>query len=236
MMSRKRITAKKIEAADKSFGQSSNDYLRSIAKEAIKGALDEVTKTLWTEAQQIANKEAEIIGVEPADYDVNEMYTPSEVPAEAEEANAEAEEVTEEVAEEETEAEAEVEEEIESEEDKEEDVKMAMIFEPRKTASKVFEPKKTAGAPIDAELIGKENWSQVQEKFPQYSKQQSLTMLAVAPTRRNTEAVSAVTETLDFVAGKLEEAGDAESATQLDVISELLTASVQECKKIASEK
>jgi hypothetical protein len=229
-MSRKRITAKTLEAADRSFGQSSNDYLRTIAKDAIKGALDDVTKKLWTEAQEIANKEAEIIGTEPADYDVNEMYTPQEVTVEAEEANEAAEEANEEAEvkeEEETEAEAEVEEEIESEEeDKEEDVKMAMIFEPNKTA----------GAPVEPELIGKENWSQVQEKFPQYSKQQKLTMLAVAPTRRNTEAVSAVTETLDLVAGKLEEAGDAESATQLDVISELLTASVQECKKIASEK
>jgi len=124
-----------------------------------------------------------------------------------------------------------------------EDVRMAaeMVFEPRvKQASEtqmVFEPrKKEAGAPVDPAAIGKENWFQVQETFPQYSKQQKLTMLAVAPTKRNMEAVSAVTDTLDAVAGKLEESGDSEGATQLDVISDLLTASVQECQKIMESK
>ena len=228
-MSRKRITAKKLEAADASFGQSSNDYLRRIAKDAIKGALDDVTKELWSQAQVIADKEAEMIGTEPADYDV---FEPAEAPAEEAEVEAEVEVAVEAEVEAPVEVEvAETEEAEEAEEepkpeDKEEDVKMATIFEPRKTA----------GAPVEPESIGKENWAQVQDKFPQYSKQQKLTMLAVAPTRRNTEAVSAVTETLDFVACKLEESGDTESATQLDVISELLTASVQECKKIASEK
>jgi len=119
---------------------------------------------------------------------------------------------------------------------------MAMVFEPRtkqasETQEKVFEPRsKKAGAPVDPSAIGKENWFQVQEKFPQYSKQQKLTMLAVAPTKRNMEAVSAVTDTLDTVASQLEEGGNAEAATQLDVISELLTASVQECQKIMESK
>jgi len=130
---------------------------------------------------------------------------------------------------------------------------MAMVFEPRtKQASeeKVFEPKvktaseteeteprsKEAGAPVVPEAIGQENWFQVQEKFPQYSEQQKLTMLAVAPTKRNMEAVCAVTDTLDAVAGKLEEGGDTDSATQLDVISDLLTASIQESQKIKESK
>ena len=127
-------------------------------------------------------------------------------------------------------------------ESKKEDVRMAMVFEPRtkqasETQEKVFEPRsKKAGAPVDPSAIGKENWFQVQEKFPQYSKQQKLTMLAVAPTKRNMEAVSAVTDTLDTVASQLEEGGNAEAATQLDVISELLTASVQECQKIMESK
>lgn len=119
---------------------------------------------------------------------------------------------------------------------------MAMVFEPRKKkASKpteqVFEPRsKKAGAPVDPTSIGKENWFQVQEKFPQYSKQQKLTMLAVAPTKRNMQAVSAVTDTLDSIATTLEEGGNEEAATQLDVISDLLTASVQECQKIMESK
>lgn len=124
---------------------------------------------------------------------------------------------------------------------KKEDVRMAMVFEPRtkKAAEEVkeFTPRnKEAGAPVDPTAIGKENWYQVQETFPQYSKQQKLTMLAVAPTKRNMEAVSALTDTLDSVASKLEESGDTEGATQLDVISELLTASVQECKRISESK
>jgi hypothetical protein len=129
-----------------------------------------------------------------------------------------------------------------SEKDKE-DVRMAMVFEPRqKKASEesnemVFEPRqKQAGAPVDPSAIGKENWFQVQEKFPQYSKQKKLTMLSVAPTKRNMEAVSAVTDTLDEIASSLEDNGDTEGATQIDVISDLLTASVQECQRIANAK
>jgi len=215
-MSRKRITAKKIEAADASFGQSANNYWRDKAKDAIMGALDDVSKALMDQAQEVANEEAAQLGVQPADYDGAPVAPAAEVVA--------VEECTE-----------------CAEEEPKEEVKMAMVFEPRKKEAseskeeKVFEPReKIAGAPVDPTAIGKENWFQVQEKFPQYTKQQKLTMLAVAPTRRNMEAVQAVTETLDGIASKLEENGDADSATQLDVISDLLTASVQECKKIAS--
>jgi hypothetical protein len=205
-MSRKRLTAQAIDdVEDVVFGQSSNDYWRDRAKNAVLGALSEVEKELRAQAQKITNEEAEILGVEPADYTSDQNTV---CPAE------------------------------------EENKKMAMVFEPRKkeaSQTKEFKPKdksqkREAGAPVDATAIGKENWFQVQERFPQYSTQQNLTMLAVAPTKRNMEAVDALTDTLDQVASQLEENGNTEGATQLDVISDLLTASVQECQKILASK
>jgi hypothetical protein len=207
-MSRERLTSKSLTAADSSFGQSANDYWRTRAKEAIQGALSEVEKEIYEAAQKITNEEAAQLGVQPAKY------------ASENGENKEAEDETE----------------------KEEGSRMAMVFEPRsaKEASSkelVFEPRsKTAGAPVVPGDIGKANWFQVQEQFPQYTKQQKLTMLSVAPTGRNMEAVSAITDTLDSIASKLEEAGDASSATQLDVISELLTASIEECNRIKASR
>jgi hypothetical protein len=205
-MSRERLTSKALTAADASFGQSANDYWRNRAKDAIQGALSEVERELWAKAQEVTDKEAQEVGVAPARYASEK-----------------------------------------------EDLKMAMVFEPRKkeASEKVFEPRKKqaseevceprskeAGAPVDPSAIGVENWFQVQKKFPQYCKQgaNELTMLAVAPTKRNMEAVEAVTETLDAVASNLEESGNVEAATQLDVISDLLTASVQESQKIKESK
>jgi hypothetical protein len=216
-MSRERITNRAFKAADPSFGQSANDYWRKRAKDAVLGALSEVEEALKQEAQKVTDDEAQTVGVEPAQYcECAEEQAPAEeVPAEEEAVTAETEEVPE-VAEDAT----------EEPEETEKESKMAMVFEPRK---------KEAGAPVDPSAIGKENWFQVQEKFPQYTKQQKLTMLAVAPTKRNAEAVSAVTDVLDGIAGKLEESGDVEAAAQIDVISDLLTASVHECKKIASK-
>jgi len=208
-MSRERITERAFKAADPSFGQSSNDYWRNRAKNAVMGALDEVQKELMQQAQKVTDEEAQELGIQPANY---AGESASEAP------------VVEVSEEEEAEEEAEEEISVEEEPEAEEDLKMAMVFEPRK---------KEAGAPVDPSAIAKENWFQVQEKFPQYTKQQKLTMLAVAPTRRNMEAVNAVTDTLDEIASKLEESGDENSATQIDVISDLLTASVNECKKIA---
>jgi len=208
-MSRERITERVFKAADPSFGQSANDYWRNRAKDAVMGALSEVQKELMEQAQKVTDEEAQELGVQPANY----AGADAEVEAVVEVPESEEAVVVE------TQEEA-------QEEEPEEDLKMAMVFEPRK---------KEAGAPVDPSAIGKENWFQVQEKFPQYTKQQKLTMLAVAPTRRNMEAVSAVTDTLDEIASKLEKSGDKDSATQIDVISDLLTASVNECKKIAAK-
>ncbi len=242
-MSRKRITAKTLEAADASFGQSANNYWRTRAKDAIQGALDDVSKELWSEAQRITDSDAKQLGVEPADYDGPDAAPVVEVEAEVEVIPVVPEEVVgdpEEAEEAEETEETEAEDAEGSEEEIEEEVRMGMVFEPRrKEASEniVFEPrKKEAGAPVDASAIGKENWFQVQETFPQYTKQKKLTMLAVAPTSRNSEAVVAITDTLDEIASVLEENDSNEAATQLDVISELLTASVQECKKISNAK
>ena len=205
-MSRERLTAKALTAADPSFGQSANNYWRDKAKDAVLGALSEVERELREEAQRVTDEEAQEIGVQPARYAKSETPVP---------------------------------------EAEKEDVRMAaLVFEPRKKEAAEEaqvetqeEPrKKEAGAPVDPTAIGKENWYQVQETFPQYSKQQKLTMLAVAPTRRNMDAVGALTDTLDAVASKLEESGDTEGATQLDVISDLLTASVQECQRIVESK
>jgi len=204
-MSRERITGRVLKASDPSFGQSANNYWRNRAKDAVMGALSEVQKELMQQAQQVTDEEAEEIGVEPANYGENAP----EVAVEA---------AVEEVQTEEgTPTTVKVEEEV---------MKMAMVFEPRS---------KKAGAPVDPSAIAKENWFQVQEKFPQYTKQKGLTMLAVAPTSRNMEAVNAVTDALDEIASTLEENGDSNVATQIDVISDLLTASVNECKKIAEK-
>jgi len=214
-MSRERITGKALKAADPSFGQSANNYWRNRAKDAVMDALSEVQKELMQQAQKVTDEEAKEIGVQPANYGEEQEVV-------------EAPKVAEEVPVEEVEEEAPVVAEAETEETEkvEEGVKMAMVFEPRK---------KEAGAPVDPSAIGRENWFQVQEKFPQYTKQKGLTMLAVAPTRRNMEAVSAVTDALDEIASKVEESGDSNVATQIDVISDLLTASVNECKRIASK-
>ena len=207
-MSRERITGRVLKASDPSFGQSANNYWRNRAKDAVMGALDEVQKELMQQAQKVTDEEAEEVGVEPANYGEN------------------APEIAVETAVEEIQTEEEGTPEEETTEEVEEEMKMAMVFEPRS---------KKAGAPVDPSAIGKENWFQVQEKFPQYTKQKGLTMLAVAPTSRNTEAVSAVTDALDEIASTLEENGDSNVATQIDVISDLLTASVNECKKIAEK-
>ena len=206
-MSRERLTARTLTASEiAEFGQSANDYWRNRAKEAIQGALSEVERELREEAQRVTDEEATEVGVQPARYAKSETPVP---------------------------------------EAEKEDVRMAsMVFEPRsKQASEettevapTEDRAREAGAPVDPSAIGKENWFQVQEAFPQYSKQQKLTMLAVAPTRRNMGAVSAVTDTLDAVASQLEESGNTEGATQLDVISDLRTASVQECQKIMESK
>ena len=217
-MSRERITERALKAADPSFGQSANNYWRNRAKEVLRGALSELEKELMNQAQKVTNEEAREVGVEPAQYaggEVAPVVVPVEESVAIEKSAEKSPKEASEAPAEETPA-----------EESEEEPKMAMVFEPRN---------KNAGAPVDPSAIGKENWFNLQEKFPQYTKQQKLTMLAVAPTRRNMEAVHAVTETLDGIATQLEESGNEEAATQLDVISDLVTASINECKRIATE-
>lgn len=217
-MSRKRLTNK--VAADTAFGQSANEYWRSRALEAVKGALSEVEREIMEQAQKLTQHETAQLGV-PAPQYAPQTETKTEVD--------DAEEPVEQEP---------VEQESQEEEEMNRTASKERVFEPKKTASEKptsNSKTKTAGEPFDPASIGIQKWREVERKFPQYVKQPQLTMLAVAPTKMNQQAMSAVTETLDRIASSLEESGDNENALRLDVVSELLTASVEESLKNTEE-
>jgi hypothetical protein len=114
--------------------------------------------------------------------------------------------------------------------------------ETKMASEKIFEPKsRKASAPVNPGAIGAQKWCEMQLQFPQYIRDPNLQaseadpkkmqLLSIPNTRYNRPAVQAIIHTLDGVASKLESVGDTESALQLDIVSELLTASVEEAKR-----
>ena len=108
------------------------------------------------------------------------------------------------------------------------------VFEPQKTAS----TKTAAAAPVNPEAIGAQRMREMALHFPQYLKPElqsnemdpkKMTLLSIPATRYNRPAVTSIVNTLDHVAGIIEKT-DPESALQLDIVSELLTASIEEAE------
>jgi len=122
--------------------------------------------------------------------------------------------------------------------------KMAMVFTPKVASEEepkeeielseedelVVAPKtasvKTAGAAVVPESIGQQKWQEMQNSFPEYTKQEQLRMLDVAPTTYNKEAVASVTKVLGDVAANLEENGFVKEAGKLDAVASMLDFSI----------
>jgi hypothetical protein len=207
-MARERLTSK--TAGDASMGQSANDYWRLRALNAIKGAMSSVEKELLAEAQKVSNEEAAQIGVTPPQY----APTAAPEPALGEAVVGAKEEKKE----------------TEMSEDKGKQAS-TMVFEPRQ---------RSASGPVNPAAIGAQKWREMALKFPQYIKNpalhptgdpKSMTMLGIPATRYNQAAVQAIVATLGGVAAKLETT-DEGSALQLDLVSELLLASVEESEQV----
>jgi hypothetical protein len=209
-MARERLTTK--TAGDPAFGQSANDYWRLRALAAIRGALSDVEKQVMEQAQKAADYEARQLGLRAP------LYAPSVAPTvpTLSEGGVAAGTGTPQAPEAEPKQSAELKAQYKDVAEKEK----AMIFEPKKTASQ-------AGTPVNPALIGVKKWREMEEKFPQYTKQPQLTMLNVVPGPLTHRGIVAFTETLDKIAEELETSGDVKNAAQLDVLSELLTASFE---------